>query len=90
MVIHKVEDFEKWKSMYDEHGEMRKKLGSKGAFLFRNNENPNEMIIISKWDDMKSAKNFAESEDLKNTMQKAGVISIPEVYYLDKIERTQY
>ena len=90
MVKHKVEDFEKWKSIYDEHGAMRKKLGSKGAFAYRNSNDPNEMIIISKWDNMESAKNFAESENLKNAMKKSGVISKPEVYYLDEIERTPY
>jgi heme-degrading monooxygenase HmoA len=90
MVMHKVEDFEKWKSIYDEHGAMRKKLGSKGAFAFRNSEDPNEMIIISQWDDMESAKNFAESDSLKNAMQNAGVKGKPDVYFLDEIERTPY
>jgi hypothetical protein len=36
LVIHKVEDFDKWKSVYDEDGATRKDKGSKGAFVFRN------------------------------------------------------
>ncbi len=90
MVMHKVEDFDKWKTAYDENGETRKKEGSKGAFAFRNDKDPNQMVVISQWDDMKSAKHFAESEDLRKTMQKAGVTGKPEIYYLDEIERTPY
>ena len=90
MVMHKVKDFEKWKSIYDEHGEMRKKLGSKGAFAFRNSKDPNEIIVMSQWEDIESANNFVESESLKNAMKKAGVMNKPQVYYLDEIERTSY
>jgi len=56
---------------------MRKKLGSKGAFVFRNSKDPNEMIVMSQWEDIESAKNFAESESLKNAMEKAGVMNNP-------------
>ena len=39
---------------------------------------------------MEKAKGFAESEELKLAMQKAGVIGQPAVDYLDEIERTPY
>jgi len=39
---------------------------------------------------LESAKNFTLAKDLKTVMNKAGVISRPELYYLDKIEQTQY
>ncbi len=90
LVIHNVEDFDKWKPIYDEDGAMRKKEGSKGAFAFRNANDPKQLVVMTNWEDIESAKNFAESEDLRNTMQKAGVTGKPEVYYLEEIERTKY
>ena len=90
LVMHKVEDYDKWKSVYDENGAMRKDYGSKGASVFHQANDPNRMVVITKWEDMEEAKNFAESEDLKTTMQKAGVISQPEIYYLKEIEKTAY
>ncbi len=90
LVIHTVEDYDKWKQGYDKHEDMRKKEGSQGAFAFRNAENPKQMVVMTKWKDIKSAKNFNESENLKETMKKAGVLGKPEIYYLDEIERTPY
>ena len=90
LVMHKVEDYNKWKSVYDENGAMRKAYGSKCAFVFHNSNDPKSMVIITEWENIEKAKGFGESEDLKITMQKAGVIGQPAVYYLEEIERTQY
>jgi len=83
LVIHKVEDFDKWKSVYDEDGATRKDKGSKGAFVFRNANDPNQLVVVSQWENIEKAKNFAEAEDLRITMQKAGVTGQPDVYYLE-------
>ena len=45
---------------------------------------------MTEWDNLVSAKNFAESEDLSKTMQKAGVVGRPAVFYLEEIEKTDY
>lgn len=90
LVIHKVEDYNKWKKLYDEDGATRKAKGSKGAQLLRNNNDPNHLVVMSEWDNLESAKNFAESEDLSKTMQNAGVIGRPAVFYLEEIEKTDY
>jgi heme-degrading monooxygenase HmoA len=83
-----MKDYAKWKPIYEEHGATRKANGSKGAHLFRNADNPNEVIILFEWDDLSNAKKFAQSEDLIKTMQKAGVSDKPDIYFLDEIETT--
>lgn len=88
LVRHKVKDYVKWKPIYDGHATTRKASGSKGAHLFRNSDNPNEMIILFEWDDLGNAQKFAQSEDLIKTMQKAGVSDKPDIYFLDEIEKT--
>ena len=90
LVIHRVEDYSKWKPIYDEDGATRKAKGSKGSFVFHNANDPNHIVVMSKWENLEEAKNFAESEDLINTMQKAGVVGRPAVFYLEEIERTDY
>jgi heme-degrading monooxygenase HmoA len=87
LIRHKVRDYEKWKTMFDEHGSSRKTSGSRGGRLFRNADDPNEVVILFEWDDMKKARGFAQSEDLRQTMQRAGVSDKPDVYYLDEIEK---
>ena len=90
LVIHRVEDYSKWKPIYDEDGATRKAKGSKGLFVFHNANDPNHIVVMSEWENLEKAKNFAESEDLINTMQKAGVVGRPAVFYLEEIERTDY
>jgi quinol monooxygenase YgiN len=88
LVRHKVADYAKWKPVYDGHAATRKASGSKGAHLFRNADNLNEIVLLFEWDDLSNARRFAQSEDLMKTMQKAGVIGKPDIYFLDKLEQT--
>jgi heme-degrading monooxygenase HmoA len=65
---------------------MRGKAGCKGGQLFRSLDNPNDILILFEWDTKERATKFVESEDLKKTMQKAGVSGKPEIHFFEKIE----
>ncbi|MCZ7396417.1 MAG: hypothetical protein ABOK23_08565 [Candidatus Methanoperedens sp.] len=73
--------------MFDEHGSARKTYGSRGGRLFRNADDPNETVIIFKWDSLDKARKFVKSEDTKKAMQRAGVADKPDVYFLDEVEK---
>jgi len=81
-------NYAKWKPIYDQHAATRKANGSKRAHLFRNADNPNEIIILFEWDDLGKARSFAQSEDLVKTMQNSGVSDKPDIYFLEELERT--
>ena len=87
LVKHKVKDFEKWKVVFDEHAAVRETEGSQGGRLFHNIDDPNEAIIILKWDSIENARQFMASDSLKETMQRAGVTGKPEIYFLDDVEK---
>ncbi len=86
LVRHKVAEYAKWKPLFDQHAQTRKKSGSQGSQLFRNANDPNELLILFAWDDLNKARQFAESNDLREVMQKAGVIDQPDVYFLEALE----
>ena len=86
LVGHKVDDYEGWKPVFDEHGTFREQSGSKGARLWRNANDPNETLILFEWDSMENAQRFANSDNLRETMQKAGVADQPDVYFLEEVE----
>jgi heme-degrading monooxygenase HmoA len=54
--------------------------------LYRNSQNPNEIIVFFEWDTIDNARKFAESADLRETMEKAGVIGKPDIYFLEYLE----
>jgi hypothetical protein len=72
---HKVKDFAYWKSFYDKDIERRKALGLKDITIGRKAEDPNEVYLIWKINNPERIKSFANDPDLKNMMDKAGVIS---------------
>lgn len=86
IVRHKVKDYAKWKSAFDEHGATRKANGSKGGRLFRSAADPKELVVLFEWEDLGKAQQFAQSADLRETMERAGVADQPDLYFLEEIE----
>jgi quinol monooxygenase YgiN len=87
LIRHKVEDYAKWKSVFDEHGPARKASGCKGGQLLRSADNPNELVILLEWNEIANARQFVQSDDLRQAMQRAGVTGQPDVFFLDEVEK---
>ena len=87
LVRHKVKDYTKWKPVFDAHAAKRKENGSRGGRLFRNTKDPNEVLILFEWDDVGKGRRFAESEELRQAMERAGVSDKPDLYFLEEIEK---
>ena len=49
LVIHEVEEYKNWKPVYDEDGVTQKDKGSKGVFVFRNANDPHQLVVITEW-----------------------------------------
>jgi hypothetical protein len=86
IVHHKVQDYAKWKPMYDEHQPIRKANGVRCEQLLRSVDNPNDITLIFEVSDLNKAREFTRSEDLKEIMQKAGVIGMPDLSFLEEVE----
>ena len=82
LVRHNVADFAKWKPVYDAHLAARQKAGLREKNLLRSVDNPNEVVLLFEAEDLKSAQTFAESTDLREAMQKAGVVGKPDILFL--------
>jgi hypothetical protein len=84
LVRHKVKDFTAWKSGYDAHAPKRNEAGLTEKYLLRSVEDANEVVMLFEAQDVARAKAFAESADLRETMQKVGVIDKPDIYFLNR------
>ena len=87
-VKHKVGDYGQWKRVYDEVQPLRKERGVTSASVHRDASDPNLIIITHQFKDLNAATSFANSEDLKSAMAKAGVIGAPEFWFGKDIEST--
>ena len=88
LVRHKVDDYERWQSVFDHHhGATREQSGSKGGWILRNADDPNELVILLEWDSLDNARHFANADELREAMQRAGVADQQDVYFLEEIDR---
>ncbi len=87
LIRHTVEDYDRWKPVFDEHASMRQAAGSKGGYVFRSADNPNEVVAIMEMEDLDRARQFVASDDLRQAMEKAGVTGPPEILFLELAER---
>jgi hypothetical protein len=81
IVRHRVADFDAWKIAYDEHGAMRSEYGISDVSLHRDADDPSMVSVILKADDLGRAREFASTDDLREAMESAGVISQPEIWF---------
>ncbi len=81
LVRHNVEDFKRWKPVFDADAARRRTAGSQGCRLFYNEKDSNEVVVFCEWKDLETAHQFAESDETRRTMERAGVVGKPDVHF---------
>ncbi len=89
-VRHKVSDYGNWKRAYDEFASVRREKGVTGASVHRDANDPDTIIATHQFKDMNAALAFADSEELRSAMAKAGATGPPEIWFGEDIEQTPY
>lgn len=79
VVRHKVSNFAKFKTSYDQHDSIRLANGIHSYVIGRGVEDSNTVMVAVKADDIAKAKAFAKDPSLKAAMQKAGVTGAPSI-----------
>lgn len=76
-----VKDYSAWRLAYDGREKSRVSAGITNGRVFRNAENPNDVVILQDVADVAKARNWLGSADMKATMQKSGVVGTPDVRF---------
>jgi len=82
----KVADYARWKQEFDDDAANRQAGGSKGGKLFRDASDPNVVVMLFEWD-LEKARQCSQSDDLREKMQRAGVLEPPDIFFLEEIEQ---
>lgn len=83
IVRHKVKDYANWRPFFDGHAAKQRAAGLTHPRVLRSADDKNELVVMFDFMDMRKAKEFAASVDLKETMMKAGVADQPTIYFLE-------
>lgn len=87
LVRHRVDDYPKWKAVFDNFVDTRKSFGEKSFQILQHNGDNNNLYLLFQWDNKENAEKFFESSDLKNVMQEAGVAEAPEIHFLNEADK---
>jgi heme-degrading monooxygenase HmoA len=83
LIIHlKAKDYPAFRKVFDDMTPTRTSFGGTGHKVLQSPSDPNEITILSDWKSLEQAKVYAASNDLKEAMMNAGVISQPELSFL--------
>jgi hypothetical protein len=83
IIRHKIKDFGSWKKVFDGHATAQKAAGLTNPRVLRSADDRSETVVLFDMQDVAKAKQFGSSPDLKSTMQSAGVVDQPTVFFLE-------
>lgn len=86
LIIHEVESYPTWKTVFDQAADIRKNAGEISYQLLRYDHDANNIVHFSEWSSLENARRFFESPELVEIRKQAGV-KAPDFIYLHEIER---
>ena len=86
LIIHEVDAYPAWKTIFDQAAQIRKQAGEIRYQLLRHEADANRLVHFSEWTSLDKARKFFESPELVEIRRKAGV-KAPEFHYLNEVEQ---
>ena len=84
-VRHTVSNYKTWRKAYDDFAAVQKAKGVKAQAVYQATDNPNDITVTHDFATLKAAQAFVKSTELKITMQNAGVVGAPTIWFTKKL-----
>jgi hypothetical protein len=86
IITHEVKDFSEWKKGFDTSAPMREEANVKIKGVYTSVDNPNFVILIVEFSYIEMVHGYFQNPELQKVMEKAGVIGIPEVKIVNRVQ----
>ena len=83
LVVHKVQDYDRWRPYFDSDKPRQQGAGLTVRHVLRGADDPQEVVILFEAEDLGRARALAGSEELRKIMQEAGVLGPPAMHFLE-------
>jgi quinol monooxygenase YgiN len=90
VVFHHVADYEVWKTVFDEHENVRRGHGQLEHRVFRSVDNPNRVVVHNDFATEEAARSFMTDPSLAAAMERAGVTDEPWLGLIERVEQKRY
>jgi len=84
VVRHKVHNYRNWKKVFDDNLDLCREYGLKRGWVYRNADDPNELIVSFEVERLSRAREFFNDPSLRQAMDKAGVAEEPTIFFLEE------
>lgn len=84
-VLNKVTDYDKWLAGFEGHDSLKLASGLHNYVIGRSVEDPNMLLVATKADDLSKAKALGQSAELKQAMQRDGVVGKPSIAFITTV-----
>ena len=78
-----IGDYAKWRPVFDKHKPLRDKAGMRNVRVYRDADNPKEIIVWGETGDAAKARAALGGDEIKNAMKEAGVVGPPKIHVID-------
>lgn len=86
LVHQRITEFERWKEVFDRLGPARAAASCRATTVFRNREDPHEVVVLLDFHDLAHAREHMGSAELRRAWQQAGVTDPGTRSVLDLVE----
>lgn len=73
LVLHRVSDYDIWRTVYDSLGDIRRQGGVTAAEVFKPTAGDNLVAVTHEFETPEAARAFFENEELKGALERGGV-----------------
>lgn len=80
-VRHPVSDFTRWRKVYEDFESERKEMGVKAHGAYQALDDSKDVTVWHDFEDIESARAFADSPRLREAMSEAGVVGVPTMWF---------
>jgi hypothetical protein len=85
IISHECKNYPDWRKVFDADEVNRLKAGFKSTAVYHSVDNPNKITIIGEGPSVEAIKGFMANPALKETMEKGGVLGMPDVKILSQV-----
>ena len=80
-VRHAVKDYRAWRREYDGFAKVQKRMGVRRQAVYRTAGRPNDVTVTHDFRDLRAAKAFIRSRELRAAMRRAGIRGRPLIWF---------
>jgi heme-degrading monooxygenase HmoA len=76
----RVEDYERFRSVYDAATAARESGGFPNELILRNPKDPNDVLIITQVEDVERARAYGQSDEVRERQRASGLLELTNYY----------